>query len=83
MSRQEELPDATRLAFVVARSGAVEASRDGLRKSVPLFPETREDLLADLVAAGQVTVGPDGQKAYLLAGYKESARLLESDALPR
>ena len=58
----------TRLALVIARPGAAGVSRDALRKVVGLSPETSEDLLRALVAAGQVVmVQAGGQRMYRAA----------------
>jgi len=51
--RPEAVPDAPRLAFLIARSGA-GMSRDDLRRLVSLSPDTLDDLLRALVTAGQV-----------------------------
>jgi uncharacterized metal-binding protein len=65
----EEVSDATRLALVIARSGAAGVTLDGLEKVVRLSPETLQDLLRALTAAGQVTVLlVNGQRAYRTAG---------------
>ena len=45
MSGHEEVPTATRLALVIARSVAAGVSRDGLCKVVRLSAKTVEDLL--------------------------------------
>jgi len=50
--RVEEVPDATTIALVIARSGGV--SRDDLRRVVRVSPETLDELLRALVSAGQV-----------------------------
>ena len=52
--RVQEVPDATTLALVIARSGGV--SRDDLHKVVRISPETLDELLKALVSAGQVTL---------------------------
>ena len=54
-AEDEEAPGAMKLALLIAQSGAAGISRDGLRRLVRLSPDTLEDLLAALVAAGQVT----------------------------
>ena len=51
----EEVPDATTLGLVIARSGA-GISREGLEKVVRISPKTLEQLLNALVTAGQVVV---------------------------
>ncbi|MGO9115083.1 MAG: hypothetical protein ACLP9L_38215 [Thermoguttaceae bacterium] len=53
--RPEEVPDATTLALVIAKSGAAGVSRDGLEKVVRISPETLDTLLRALVSAGQVS----------------------------
>jgi len=50
--RVEEVPDATTLALVIARSGGV--SRDDLHKVARVSPDTLDELLRALMAAGQV-----------------------------
>ena len=63
--RLEEIPDATTLALLIARSGAAGMSRDDLRKVLQISPETLEDLLAALLASGQVVaVEVNGQLRY-------------------
>jgi DNA-binding transcriptional regulator YdaS (Cro superfamily) len=53
--RLEEVPDTASLALAIARSGSKGISRDALRH-LQISPETLEDLLRALVAAGQVRV---------------------------
>jgi hypothetical protein len=61
--RLEEVPDATALALVIARSGGV--SFDGLRKVVRASPDTLDELLRALVASGQVTIVKlNGQRVF-------------------
>ncbi|MGO9107954.1 MAG: hypothetical protein ACLP9L_01865 [Thermoguttaceae bacterium] len=61
--RPEEVPDATTLALVIARSGGV--SRDDLHKVVRISPETLDELLRALVSAGQVVVVKvNGQRVF-------------------
>jgi hypothetical protein len=68
-NRPEEVPDATRLALVIARSGAAGISLDSLRRVVRLSPETLQDLLRALTAAGQVEVlKVNGKMVYRAAG---------------
>lgn len=65
---QKEVPDATQLAVAIARSGATGVSRHDLRRVTQISPETLEDLLSALVAAGQVTVARvNGQLVYRVA----------------
>ena len=52
--RPEEVPDATTIALVIARTGGV--SRDDLRRVVRISPETLDELLRALVSAGQVRI---------------------------
>ena len=68
-NRPEEVPDATRLALVVARAGAAGVTLDGLGKVLRLSSETLQDLLKALVTAGQVTVVKvNGEMVYRAAG---------------
>ncbi len=61
--RPEEVPDATTLALVIARSGGV--SRDDHHKVVRISPETLDELLRALVSAGQVVVVKvNGQRVF-------------------
>jgi len=61
--RVQEVPDATTLALVIARSGGV--SRDDLHKVVRISPETLDELLRALVSAGQVVVVKvNGQRVF-------------------
>ena len=67
--RVEEIPDATELAIVIARSGAAGMSRDDLGAALQISPETLEDLLSALVASGQVAVVKvNGQLVYRATG---------------
>ena len=52
--RVQEVPDATTLALMIARSGGV--SRDDLRRVARISPETLDELLRALVSAGQVKI---------------------------
>ena len=64
--RVQEVPDATTLALAIARSGGV--SREGLEKVVRISPETLNELLRALIAAGQVVVVKvGGQMVYRAA----------------
>jgi hypothetical protein len=64
-AEDEEAPGAMKLALLIAQSGAAGISRDGLRRLVRLSPDTLEDLLAALVAAGQVTeLRMNGQRVF-------------------
>jgi hypothetical protein len=56
MSGHEEVPTATRLALIIARSGAAGVSRDGLRKVARISWNTLENLPVALVATGHVTL---------------------------
>jgi DNA-binding transcriptional ArsR family regulator len=61
----EEVPDVTRLALLIAKSGLAGISRDDLRRLVRISSDTLENLLTALVAAGQVTVlQMNGQRVY-------------------
>ena len=63
--RADEVPDAARIALVIARCGAAGVSRDNRLRVVRLSPDTLEDLLRALVAAGQVTVVQvNGRRVY-------------------
>ncbi|MGO9115280.1 MAG: hypothetical protein ACLP9L_39205 [Thermoguttaceae bacterium] len=65
-NRLEEVPDATTLALVIARSGGV--SRDDLGRVVRISPETLDELLRALVSAGQVRMlKVDGQIVFRAA----------------
>ena len=65
-NRLEEVPDATTLALVIARSGGV--SRDDLGRVVRISPETLDKLLRALVSAGQVRMlKADGQIVFRAA----------------
>jgi predicted transcriptional regulator len=54
--RPDEVPGTTRLAMLIARSGAAGVSQDSLRQVCGLSPGTLRDLLRALVSAGQVRV---------------------------
>jgi len=63
--RIEEVPDVMRLALLIAQSGAAGISRQDLARVLRLSPDTVEDLLMALVAAGQVTVlRVNGQRVF-------------------
>jgi hypothetical protein len=67
--RLEEVPGTMELATRIAQSGAAGVSQDGLRRVCELSPETLQDLLRALVAAGQVRVVPvGGRMVYRAAG---------------
>ena len=69
MQRVEEVPDATRLALVIARSGAAGVSRDGFCQVVRRSSKTLEDLLRALAATGQVRMlKVGGRTVYRAAG---------------
>jgi len=55
-NRPEEVPDATTIALVIAKSGAAGVSRDGLEKVARISPDALDELLRALVSAGQVTL---------------------------
>jgi len=66
-NRAQEVPDTGRLALVIAQSGGM--TREGLAKVVRLPPETLDDLLRALVAAGQVVMlKVGGEMVYRAAG---------------
>jgi hypothetical protein len=54
--RLGEVPDAAQIALTIAQSGAAGVSRDALLKVIQTSPETLEELLRALMAAGQVVV---------------------------
>jgi hypothetical protein len=67
--RLEEIPDTTTLAMVIARSGAAGVSRYDLRRLIRISSDALENLLAALVAGGQVTVvSVGGRIVYWAAG---------------
>jgi hypothetical protein len=59
--RPEEVPDATTLALVIARSAA-GVSREELEKVARISPDALDELLRALVSAGQVVVVKVGGK---------------------
>jgi sulfur carrier protein ThiS len=64
--RVQEVPDATTIALAIGRSGGV--SREGLEKVVRISPETLDELLRALIAAGQVVVVQvNGQRVFRAA----------------
>jgi hypothetical protein len=64
-----EIPDATTLALVIARSGATGLSLDDIRRLLPIPTETLEDLLRGLTASGQVVMARAGGRiVYRAAG---------------
>jgi hypothetical protein len=64
-----EVTDATTLALLIARSGAAGMSREDLANVLRLSPETVENLLRAMTAAGQVAVlKVNGQIVYRAAG---------------
>ena len=67
--RAEEVPDATTLALVIARSGTAGGiSFDNLRRVARISPETLDELLRALVSAGQVVVVKvNGQRVFRAA----------------
>ncbi len=65
--RVEEVPDATTLALVIARSAA-GVSREELEKVARISPDALDELLRALVSAGQVViVKVNGQRVYRAA----------------
>jgi hypothetical protein len=67
--RTDEVPDSTTLALAIARAGAAGISSSDLRRLGGVSPETLPDLLAALVAAGQVmVVSVGGELRYRAAG---------------
>ena len=66
--RPVEVPDATTLALMIAKSGAAGVSRDGLERVVRISPDTLDELLRALVSAGQVVVVKvNGQRVFRAA----------------
>ncbi len=60
---------ADNLATLISQAGAVGVSLDRLRKVVRLSPESLDDVLRALVAAGQVMiVQVNGERVYRAAG---------------
>ena len=53
-NRPEEVPDATTIALVIAKSGAAGVSRDGLEKVVRISSDALDELLRALMTTGQV-----------------------------
>jgi hypothetical protein len=67
--RLPQVPDAASLALLIARSGAAGVSRDDLRRLAGIPPETLDDLLRGLMAAGQVVMVKVGGKiVYRMVG---------------
>ena len=67
--KTREVPDATTLALTIARAGAAGISGDDLSRLLRVSSETLEDLLAALMAAGQVVVvSIGGQRRYRAVG---------------
>jgi len=54
--RPEEVPDATTIALMIARSGTAGVSREGLEKVARISPDTLDELLRALMATGQVRI---------------------------
>jgi hypothetical protein len=54
--RLQEVPDATALALMIARSGAAGVSRDDLARVLQVSPETMATLLDALVASAKKEV---------------------------
>jgi sulfur carrier protein ThiS len=68
LHHEKEIPDATQLAFAIARSGAAGVSREDLEKTLRLSSETLDDILKGLIVAGQVVVvSVGGQLVYRAA----------------
>ena len=67
--RLQQVPDATTLALIIARSGAAGVSREELSRALGVPGETVENLLRGLVVAGQVVMFSVGGKiVYRMAG---------------
>jgi hypothetical protein len=67
--RLQEAPDSTALALAIAQAGAAGISPSDLRRLARISPETLKDLLAALVAAGQVlVVSVGGELRYRAVG---------------
>ncbi len=60
--RPPEVPDAGRLALVIAQSGMAGVSRETLLRVLQVSPETLEILLRALLTAGQVVVVQVGEQ---------------------
>ena len=66
--RSEEVPDATTIALVIAKSGAAGVSREKLEKVARISPDAVDELLRALVSAGQVVVVKvNGQRVFRAA----------------
>jgi hypothetical protein len=67
-NRTEDVPDATTLALLIARSGAAGISHHDLCRLAHISPDTLEALLAALITAGQITVSlRNGQRVFRVA----------------
>ena len=52
--RPEEVPDATTISLVIARSGAAGVSREGLERVARISSDALDELLRALITTGQV-----------------------------
>ena len=70
-ARQPEVvPDAMKLAVLIAQSSATGICHRDLRQAVDLEPDTLESLLTAMIAVGQITVAEiGGQRVYRVMGY--------------
>jgi hypothetical protein len=67
--RPHQVPDATTLALLIARSGAAGVSREEMAKAMGVPGEMLESLLRAMMSSGQVVVlKRDGQLVYRAAG---------------
>jgi hypothetical protein len=64
-AHRSELPDVTRLSQLIAQAGAAGIRRPDLGKAITLDRDVLDDLLAAMVAAGQIGVAEvDGESVY-------------------
>lgn len=61
-AHRSELPEATRLSQLIAQAGTGGIRRRDLGKAITLDGDVLDDLLAAMVAAGQVEVAEVGGK---------------------
>jgi len=54
--RVEEVPDATTIALMIAKSGAAGISREKLEKVVRISSDALDELLRALLSAGQAMI---------------------------
>jgi hypothetical protein len=67
--RLHEVPDATTLAILIARSGAAGVSREEIGRALGVPSEALEPLLRAMVASGQVVMlRVNGRLVYRMAG---------------